>query len=277
MNDNGISYVNPDITNKHPNVADNDATKVISQKHYHNATALSLLEEHQPSLGPVNGTDAFHNTQETILGFGSDSSFANQHFAPPPGMEGMEDVEGRMLRTLRSLETVTSAASTQPSSPINSKTKRNTVEADLIVPSGSISRSKKRRKPVSSEFKSEDSTSEEHETQTNRRKPAKSGNAVHLTDSPQPTRRKTRSNEPKRANLTEQEKRENHIRSEQKRRNQIREGFSNLLALMPENISEGSTSSKCLILSRAVEWMTSLSEGNEKLRAQLELLRKPNA
>ena len=271
LHDNSLSFLNPDLTDKHRSIG-NDSNKVLDTKQFNASPELALLNENQVSIGSLNRVDGYHNAQEVILGFGSDSSFANQHYAPPPGMEGIEDVEGRVLRTLKGLETVNSAASTQPSSPVTSKTKRTTTEAELAVPSGSVSRNKKRRKPEISTNKLEDSAPEELDTKPNPRKTTKSRNNVPLADSPQPIRRKSRGNEAKKANLTEQEKRENHIRSEQKRRNQIREGFANLLALMPESMSEGSASSKCLIFSRAVEWMTGLSEGNKELRAQLEVL-----
>jgi len=75
---------------------------------------------------------------------------------------------------------------------------------------------------------------------------------------------------PARVNLTEEEKKMNHIRSEQKRRNQIKEGFADLTDLMPETVSTGP--SKCTILSKAVEWVQDLIEGNRKLREQLNSL-----
>lgn len=85
--------------------------------------------------------------------------------------------------------------------------------------------------------------------------------------------RKQSDPKPSRVNLTEEEKKMNHIRSEQKRRNQIKEGFADLTELMPDAASAGP--SKCTILAKAVEWVSELIDGNNKLREQLKAIGAP--
>ena len=212
------------------------------------------------------------SNRSTELGFGSDSSFANHNYAPPPGTEDIEAVEGRILETLKSLEPSQSAANTQPSSPVISRKRRPLAEADPRRQDNNsmlrgtshnlLHREEQTALPASETLEPLSSRKKARTSQKNQSSPP----ANHMQ------RRKSRTSEPKRQNLTEKEKKENHIKSEQKRRNQIREGFSNLLDLMPDGSTDGSSNSKCIVLAKAVDWLTELRDGNERLRRQLRLL-----
>jgi hypothetical protein len=279
-----IHYDGPMLQNSLLNVATGSSNYEISNNYYAQNGGLHEKEDRRHGMVPLNSGKLYsqagsnyssgnrlrggHHSSlaedQTTLGFGSDSNFANHHYAPPPGTTDLEEVEGRVLGTLKIFQPSNSVPNTQPPSPVRSKKKRP-IEGG---PSATHERSqiKKHKRSDNSEVKFEGSSSSE---EIPRRK---NGQRAKDTSDSLSTRRKSRTAESKRQNLTEAEKRENHIRSEQKRRNQIKEGFANLLALMPESLSEGSSNSKCIILSKAVDWLDSLVEGNTKLRHQLELL-----
>ncbi|KID70211.1 Helix-loop-helix DNA-binding protein, partial [Metarhizium hybridum] len=75
---------------------------------------------------------------------------------------------------------------------------------------------------------------------------------------------------PRREKLTEQQKRRNHILHEKKRRALIKEGFDDLLDLVPGVRDRGL--SKSAILLRAAEWLGGLVCENKALRAQARAL-----
>ncbi|KID83924.1 Helix-loop-helix DNA-binding protein [Metarhizium guizhouense ARSEF 977] len=75
---------------------------------------------------------------------------------------------------------------------------------------------------------------------------------------------------PRREKLTEQQKRRNHILHEKKRRALIKEGFDDLLDLVPGVRDRGL--SKSAILLRAAEWLSGLVCENKALRAQARAL-----
>lgn len=75
---------------------------------------------------------------------------------------------------------------------------------------------------------------------------------------------------PRREKLTEEQKRRNHILHEQKRRAMIKEGFDDLLNLVPDLKDRGL--SKSAILVKAAEWLGTLTCGNKALRAQARVL-----
>ncbi|MCJ1325857.1 hypothetical protein MMC10_002520 [Thelotrema lepadinum] len=210
--------------------------------------------------------------KRTSLGFGSDSSFANHHYAPPPGTENIDVVEGRLLETLNSFQPSHSVTNTQPSSPVTTKRKRTLPDSFSVVP---IDASPSEDQPNNSELldaRVELQSARDASSPESRKKAKMTQNRSSSPARNQAQRRRSRVTEPKRQNLTEKEKKENHIRSEQKRRNQIKEGFASLLTLMPEGSVEGSSNSKCIVLAKAVDWLTDLRSGNEKLRSQLRLL-----
>ena len=225
---------------------------------------------HNPSgqsQGPFFGT-------RTELGFGSDSCFADHHYAPPPGATDVHVVEGRVLETLNSFEPSHSGANTQPPSSVASKKRRALSGKACSLLTNS-------KQPEQTYPKSEVVNNDEVNLQSSiaipsesdpRKKARKGPKQPSPLASENPSRRKPRASETKRQNLSEKEKKENHIRSEQKRRNQIREGFASLLEMMPAGLADGSSNSKCIVLARAVEWLTELRDGNEKLRYQLNTL-----
>lgn len=75
---------------------------------------------------------------------------------------------------------------------------------------------------------------------------------------------------PRREKLTEEQKRRNHILHEQKRRALIKDGFDDLLKLVPDIKDRGL--SKSAILLKAAEWLEALTRGNKILCAQARSL-----
>ena len=243
----------------------------------------------QVSSGMSTGT----HTIAPALGFGSDHNFRNQTYAAPlPNLEDLKSAEENIQAHMHLLEEVQqqSAETTAPSSPVTTKSKRRLSEAEGgVVRTGSIVRKShgsnvansavgdKRQRKVKVEDDGEDDDDDGDEDEiTASTKPqisrksrqgSKARAGSHNTLG-QPGRRRSQVGEkPPRQNLTEEEKKQNHIRSEQKRRNQIKDGFTNLVGLMPTDVPAGT--SKCAILSQAVDWLHDLIHGNEKLRAQL--------
>ena len=202
----------------------------------------------------------------TTLGFGTDAAFANRHYAAPPGQDEAA-VTDKLMAVVQNFSYPPSAPNSHPTIP-TLKRERNSRDMDDENPSN-LAHTRKRRCSELEEVQSGNSSEEEIDLSEDLRKRSK-------TDGPNwnDYRRKPkgRLNDSKRQNLTEREKRQNHIRSEQKRRNQIKEGFANLSAMMPEAYAESSGNSKCTILAKSVEWLTRLSDGNARLRAQLAKL-----
>ena len=235
-------------------------------------TPYYALNGHQNQPSSTGFREGSYN-KRTSLGFGSDSSFANQHYDPPPGTEDIDAVEGRVLETLNSFQPSRSVTNTQPSSPVTTKRKRTLPELFSAGPIDAIPSENQSHRLELPDTKIEVHQSSRDASFLESRK------KVKMAQKPDPSparsqaqRRRSRATEPKRQNLTDKEKKENHIRSEQKRRNQIKEGFASLLALMPDGSVEGSSNSKCIVLAKAVDWLTDLRSGNEQLRAQLRLL-----
>ncbi|KZZ91762.1 Helix-loop-helix DNA-binding protein [Moelleriella libera RCEF 2490] len=75
---------------------------------------------------------------------------------------------------------------------------------------------------------------------------------------------------PRREKLTGEQKRRNHILHEQKRRAMIKDGFENLLELVPDVKDLGL--SKSAILLKAADWLEALTSGNQRLQGQLKNL-----
>jgi hypothetical protein len=106
-------------------------------------------------------------------------------------------------------------------------------------------------------------------------KPLKSANHPSATQSSSPAAKRRKSSASSatkhpRENLTEDQKRENHIRSEQKRRTLVKEGFDDLLELVPDLRYGGHSKSAALVM--AADWLEDLINGNELLRASLQEL-----
>lgn len=201
-------------------------------------------------------------TDPTTLGFGSDAAFASRRYAAPPGQDESAVTE-KLLALVDTFEMAPSVPNSHPTSPIMTKKRdiKDTREASITQ----ISQLRKRRQSELEDAQSGGSSDEGADSATERK-----GSKVDKQNWSNYRRKsKGKVNEAKRQNLTDKEKRENHIRSEQKRRNQIKEGFASLLEMMPNSVSDGAGNSKCIILSKSVDWMTSLKDGNERLRAQL--------
>ncbi|KAI4146001.1 MAG: hypothetical protein LQ340_006077 [Diploschistes diacapsis] len=226
-----------------------------------------------PTAHTVNQDGPLYS-QRTELGFGSDSCFANQPYTPPPGTEDIKAVEGRILESLSSLEPSHIAADTQPSGLLLPKKKQGLVGSGPTRSGNSLGPCKRSQESEREGFAANTPTVDGFEGTEPRKKMKVRKERQCLPAMSHPQRRKCRTAEPKRQNLTDREKKENHIKSEQKRRNQIKEGFANLLAMMPDGTAEGNSNSnsKCIVLSKAVDWLIELRDGNKKLTAQLRFL-----
>lgn len=227
------------------------------------------------------------------LQWGSDNNFSNNQFFPPPHLETVAHVTDGLLERVQTFAERTSAASTQPSSPVMQRLKKEPNAANGVghtqdlAHDGSdnlddartmpISSVKKRRK-AQPDIKGEDEVAQEEEDDwqesiprrgKRQKRPLTKNGKRNSQSASQAKRRESESAEQKagRDNLTEEQRRENHILSEQKRRNLIKQGFEDLSDLVPGLKSGGF--SKSAMLTQAVEWLESLLDGNARLQMQL--------
>ena len=197
----------------------------------------------------------------TALGFGSDAAFNCRRYVAPAGQDESA-VTGKLLAVVETLELAPSVPNSQPASPI---IRKKSCKGGQCLSRPQPPQVKKRThsdlKHNRSEKSSDDDMDSSNDSNENKvdRPPWKN----YRRNS------KAKVNDIRRQNLTDKEKRENHIRSEQKRRNQIKDGFAGLLAMMPDSFADGSGHSKCNILSKSVDWLTEMKDGNDQLKAQL--------
>jgi hypothetical protein len=256
----------------------------------HSFSEINSISEAQQQL--PTAISPGHTATKAIapaLGFGSDQDFRSQTYIPPRRTQeelksAEQTVEDNMI--IFEAHKHDSTDNTAASSPILTKLKRRLSEdAAGVSRSISIGRkgdgshgshalvSDKRQRKVKVEDDAEDPDIAVSVKPRITKKGRANSKVCTMSEgaASHGARRKSQSGEkPSRQNLTEEEKKQNHIRSEQKRRNQIKDGFTNLVALMPEGTPAGS--SKCAILSHAVDWLSDMIEGNEKLRSQLKEL-----
>jgi hypothetical protein len=229
--------------------------------------------------------------------YGSDVSFLDNRYAPPPGQETEDQVTQDLMQKMECLEPQNSANTTRPPSPRAtssrqaeslSKAKRASVSGlDVTENDETVARPKKRRKSIKQEtsaiIDNVNGTNEESQEDTRisprktrgRRGPTNTStidvpvrSAVTTEDSPSKRRKSTSGIN--RENLSEEQKRSNHILSEQKRRNIIKQGFDDLCELVPE-LRDGAFS-KSAMLTQAGDWLEDLLKGNEDLRSKLRNL-----
>ena len=234
--------------------------------------------------------------------YGSDVSFLDNRYAPPPGQETEDDVTQDLMQKMECLEPQSSANNTRPPSPgasapsrrdSMSKAKRNSTQRLEVTGNDETEvRPKKRRKSTITQeapIVKTNKVNEVNEADTrisprkNRgRKGSSSANgiAVPVNQSPtteeSPSKRRKSTSGINRENLSEEQKRNNHILSEQKRRNIIKQGFDDLCELVPE-LRDGAFS-KSAMLTQAGDWLEDLLKGNSELKTQLRTLsRKPDS
>ena len=231
-----------------------------------------------------------------LLHFGSDGNFANSGFMPPPNLETEDHVTDKMLQRLDSFEAQPSAATTQPSSPIMEKPKRqpgaSNGKTKLPVPVNGAPEAEdvavtqkpkaaKRRKGktgVKGEDAAVDDGEDWQEPKQRRGKRQKSTTANNSrgprADQVRTQGRGSQSADRKsgRENLTDEQRRENHIASEQKRRNTIKEGYDELIEFVPGLKAGGF--SRSASMTQAVDWLRELTNKNVVLKNQLSRLKE---
>ncbi|KAJ9209113.1 transcriptional regulator family: Helix-loop-helix [Paecilomyces variotii] len=208
------------------------------------------------------------------LRWGSDASFMDQGYLPPP-QHNMEERTKDLLDKLECFEPQSSAANTRAPSPV-----RMTGNGDWAslhggyMPSGlrndeNVSDQLQPRKRQKSMVKAEDADSDVDASRSRTKKTKTSSQDKARRNSSDAGSRKAKQGSGKHAreNLTEEQKRTNHILSEQKRRNLIKQGFDELCSLVPE--LRGGGFSKSAMLMQAADWLQDMLHGNEILKAQL--------
>ncbi|KAI1753752.1 hypothetical protein F4782DRAFT_67307 [Xylaria castorea] len=212
--------------------------------------------------------------------FGSDTTFDRSQGFVPPQHESSEALERKRINTVKeALEYTTSTPNTQPSSPVRNKEAAihaalENGNGTLHVEENAATSLKKRRR---SKAKVEPEEDGEYAVQLLSKAPARKRKSKgDLNGSPDSSsaiqeasgkRRKSAPSQPKppRENLTDAQKRENHIKSEQKRRGAIKEGFDDLVFIVP-NLQNGGYS-KSSMLNLAGDWLESLIKENQMLES----------
>ena len=230
--------------------------------------------------------------------YGSDVSFLDNRYAPPPGQETEDQVTKDLMQKMECLEPQNSATNTRPPTPgatasrqtdTLSKAKRTSISGlDITEDDETVARPKKRRKssvkqeaPPSADDINGTSHESHADTRTSPRKSrgrksstTTSTSNIAMTSTAMiedsPSKRRKSTSGINRENLSEEQKRNNHILSEQKRRNIIKQGFDDLCELVPE-LRDGAFS-KSAMLTQAGDWLEDLLKGNEELRSKLGTL-----
>ena len=229
------------------------------------------------------------------LHWGSDQNFFENGFVPPPHQITVEHLTQSLLGKMECLEPQPSANSTRPPSPLSAHPQKRSWDLNATKPiqkridngtshiHGAASvepgpRAKRRRgKADRSTAVSEEHIDAERDdglfmASDSQAMDGSSISSPSKRRSPKsqdtPKRSKT-SSEPRsgRTNLTPIQKRENHVKSEQKRREIIKQGFEDLVEMVPG--LHGGGFSKGAILTQAADWLEDLVQGNVQLRRQL--------
>ncbi|KAI0426520.1 hypothetical protein F5Y09DRAFT_60683 [Xylaria sp. FL1042] len=225
---------------------------------------------------PMAQSAAQPRAQLQDVKWGSDTRFGRNQTFVPAQHESSEALEQRRMDTMRALRLSDSDPNTRASSPIGNQ--EAAVHTGPESPNGNMAVEEtpmtppKRRRKSKAKVDGENGVSEAQSLSKAMGKKRKS--ATQLDGSPSSSsvkqeaigkRRKSALGQakPPRENLTEEQKRENHIRSEKKRRHAIKEGFDDLMFIVP-NIQNGSYS-KSIMLNLAGEWLESLIKGNQAL------------
>lgn len=199
----------------------------------------------------------------------------------PPQHESSEALEKKRINTVKeAFEYTISAPNTQPSSPVRNKEAVTHVapengNGNIHTEESAATPLRKRRR---SKAKVEPEEDGKYAVQLPSKAPARKRKSKgDLNGSPDASsaiqevsgkRRKSAPSQPKlpRENLTDAQKRENHIKSEQKRRGAIKEGFDDLVFIVP-NLQNGGYS-KSSMLNLAGDWLESLIKENQMLDSE---------
>ncbi|BDD60756.1 hypothetical protein MPDQ_004662 [Monascus purpureus] len=239
-----------------------------------------LFDEHRPSLADQQAKKI------RTLQWGSDISFMNQVYVPPPDSG---DETSHLLEYMRCLEPQASVPNTRQPSPERPSSPRASHSAwNISNDTTRIHRSRvenenqeddgtQPRKRQKLSLKREDDEDSDTSSPRPRRK-SQSSNTIKArrasNDASSRKSRQSNSVKPARENLTEEQKRTNHILSEQKRRNLIRQGFDELCSLVPG--LKGGGFSKSAMLIQTADWLEEVLRGNEMLREQLAEMKTMN-
>ena len=248
-------------------------------------------------LGPSHSSEQSSaiTIKHVDLHWGSDQSFFENGFVPPAHQISVERLTQSLLCKMECLEPQPSTNSTRPSSPLPAHPPKRTWEvnaADHIqmqIENGTIqahdtayvearSRAKRRKGKVDrsvtiskehGEMGRDDGLFVASDSQTRDCSSTSSSIKRRSPKSQETPKRSMTSSEPRsgRTNLTPIQKRENHVRSEQKRREIIKQGFDDLVEMVPG--LHGGGFSKGAILNQAADWLEDLVQGNVQLRRQL--------
>ena len=248
-------------------------------------------------LGPSHSSEQSSaiTIKHVDLLWGSDQSFFDDGYLPPPHQISVERLTQSLLGKMECLEPQPSATNSRPSSPsygypqkrawdvntTNSGLKQidNGVAHDrgiVSVETGPRAKRRKRKADRSTTVSKERDDVERHgglfiasNSQTRDNSSMGSPTKRRSPKSQDTTKRSraTGDTRPGRTNLTPVQKRENHVRSEQKRREIIKQGFDDLVEMVPG--LHGGGFSKGAILTQAADWLEDLVQGNVLLRRQL--------
>ena len=248
-------------------------------------------------LGPSISSDQSSaiTIKHVDLLWGSDRSFFDNGYLPPPHQVSVERLTQSLLGKMECLEPQPSATNSRPSSPLSTfPQKRNWdinatnhsikqlddggAHSRKIVSVESGPRAKRRKGKVDrpttlcnerDEVERDDGLFVTPDSQARDNSSISSLNKRRSPKSQETPKRSKASGDPKpgRTNLTPVQKRENHVKSEQKRREIIKQGFDDLVEMVPG--LHGGGFSKGTILTQAADWLEDLVQGNVQLRRQL--------
>ena len=285
----------PELFTQHQRLASRNASSRSSVPTLPHDSRKGRPQTSRPSFGENDNAHSGDSRRKTLppVSFGSDLAFRKQSYdAPDAALIEAKSREHMFRENLRTFETPWPDEQSRPPSPPSAPKRRlssaNLGERDRnnlnksnvwTADKQCVEEDERVKRCKKTHDDSDDATDDSGSgsipqsatvaKSCKKARPKNKSRTLSDTVMPPPSRRKSQTLEPKssRQNLTENEKKQNHIRSEQKRRNQIREGFADLTVMMPQ--ASSANLSKCAILSHAVDWLSGLIEGNEKLRAQL--------
>ncbi|KAI2642254.1 hypothetical protein GGS21DRAFT_501666 [Xylaria nigripes] len=264
------THANP-ISRSHSTQAHNDPIRLSRSSDPDTIFADMIFGGPEPT--------AQRRSEPQPLQWGSDGLFARIQGYVPPEHESSEALEKKRLITVKEAFRINNSnPNTRAPSPTSREPTSHAFyehpngniqeEGDIITASRKCRKSKAR---IDVEEDADCAVPVSSRTAARKRKSKGELNgASELSSETQETsgkRRKSAPNQPKppRENLTDAQKRENHIRSEQKRRGAIKEGFEDLTFIVP-NLQNGGYSKSTMLLL-AGEWLETLINDNEKLKA----------
>jgi len=215
--------------------------------------------------------------------WGSDSAFnPGQGYVPRSACETYEAMAKKQHELIECLEVNQSGANTCPSSPVTGETSptktHSRKSSELCGKRDDLDGPPRKRRKSRVQVDVDDDEEEDSPAPKSRRRrkpksvdsPPANGTASEKGSAAAIRRKSTSGGKASRENLSEEQKRENHIRSEQKRRTLIKQGFDDLVSLVPD-LQDGGFS-KSTMLSTAAEWLEGLLDYNKQLALHLASL-----